>query len=314
MGTVESGIPCIDFSKDPADLVQGSDGWKSLCKQVTEAFENYGCFQVVYDQVPVKLHEELLMGLQELFNLPDEIKEKNVSSKPYYGYIGKIKEVPLYESLGVHDAPNLAQVEAFTNLMWPNGNPAFCQTLNSIAKRIQELEGIVRKMVFLNLGVENYYDSHIKNSDSIFRVMKYKAPRSDDDSAVGLLAHVDKNILTIVYQDMQGLELLSQQGQWFRVLPKPGRLTVFAGEALMAWSNGRIHAAKHRVVMQGAKDRYSYAFFSAPKQGAVVEIPKELVDNDNPLLFRPFDYMDFMLYFQANPQLDNPLEVYAGAV
>ncbi|RZC75215.1 hypothetical protein C5167_050697 [Papaver somniferum] len=310
---VERGIPCIDFSRDPTDLVEGSDGWKNLCDQVREACENYGCFQVVYDQVPVKLHEELLVGLKELFDLPDETKEKNVSSKPYHGYIGKAKEVPLYESLGVHNAPNLDQVEAFTNLMWPNGNPAFCQTLNSMAKRIQELEGIVRKMILQNLGVKNYYDSHIENSDSVFRVMKYKAPRSDD-SAVGLLAHVDKNILTILYQDIQGLELLSKEGQWFRVLPKAGTLTVFAGEALMAWSNGRIHAAKHRVIMQGRKDRYSYAFFSTPKGGAVVEIPKELVDNEHPLLFRPFNYLDFLRYFQANLHLDNPLEIYAGAV
>ncbi|MCL7043139.1 hypothetical protein MKW94_010685 [Papaver nudicaule] len=309
---VESGIPCIDFS-NLADLVEGSEGWKSLCKQVREACESFGCFQVVYDQVPVKLHEELLMGSKELFDLPNEIKEKNVSSKPYHGYIGKIKEVPLYESLGVHDAPNLDQVEAFVDLMWPNGNPAFCQALNSMAKKIQKLEGIVRKMIFQNLGVEDYYDSHMKSSDCIFRVMKYNAPRSDD-SAVGLQAHKDKNILTILYQDIHGLELLSPGGEWFQVLPKPGTFTVFAGEALMAWSNGRIQAAKHRVIMQGEKDRYSYAFFSAPKGGAPVETPKELVDDDHPLLFRPFDYMDFLRYYQANPRLDNSLEIYAGAV
>ncbi|MCL7045737.1 hypothetical protein MKW94_013065 [Papaver nudicaule] len=305
---VESGIPCIDFSH-LADLVEGSEGWKSLCKQVREACENYGCFQVVYDdQVPVKLHEELLMGSKELFDLPDEAKEKNVR---------KIKEAPLYESLGVHNAPNLDQVEAFTNLMRPNGNSAFCQALNSMAKKIQKLEEIVRKMIFQNLGVEDYYDSHIRNSDSLFRVFKYNAPPptpSDDSVAVGLQAHKDLNILTILNQDIEGLEILSPGGKWFRVLPKPGTFTVFAGEALMAWSNGRIHAAKHRVMMQGAKDRYSYAFFSAPKEGAPVEIPKELVDNDHPLLFRPFDYMDFLRYYQANPHLDNSLEIYAGAV
>ncbi|KAI3972853.1 hypothetical protein MKX01_019511 [Papaver californicum] len=270
----ESGFPCISFSENPKDLVEDSEVWKVLCKQVREACEDYGCFQLVYNQVPVQLHEELLMGLKELFDLPDETKEKNISTKFCYGYIGKEKEVPLYESLGIHNAPNLDEVEAFTKIMWPNGNPIFSETLNSMAKKVQELEGVIRKMIFQNLGIEKHYDSNIKNSDSLFRVMKYKAP-SGDDLAVGLQPHTDKNILTILYQDTQGLELLSKKGKWFQVLPQPGTFIVFAGEALMGWSDGKIHAAMHKVMMQGEKDRYSYAFFSIPLEGASVEIAIE---------------------------------------
>ncbi|MCL7030806.1 hypothetical protein MKW94_007301 [Papaver nudicaule] len=281
---VESGIPCISFSKNSKDLVEGSEEWKVLCKQVREAFEDYGCFQLVYDQVPVKLHEELLQGLKELFDLPDETKEKNVSTKFCYGYIGKEKDVPLYESLGIHNAPNLDEVELFTNLMWPDGKPTFCQTLNSMAKKVQEVEGIIRKMIFQNLGIEEYYDSNILNSDNLFRIMKYKAPCSDD-LVVGLQPHIDKNILTILYQDIHGLELFSKEGQWFQVSPQPGTFIVFAGEALMGWSNGKIHAAMHKVMMQGDKDRYSYAFFSIPLEGTTVEIPKEQIDENHANLY-----------------------------
>ncbi|KAI3882882.1 hypothetical protein MKX03_015777 [Papaver bracteatum] len=307
----ESGIPYIDFSKDANDLVEGSEGWKNLCKQVGEACENFGCFQVVYNQAPVKLHEELLMGMKELFGLPDETKEKNVHSKPHRktGYLSKIEAVPLFESLGIINADILDEAGAFTDLMWPNGNPAMCRTIHSAAKMLQELEGVVRKMIFQYLGVGDYYDSNIKNSDNVFRVLKYKAPRSDE-SDIGLPPHTDKSILTILYQDINGLEFLSKEGQWFQT--QPGTFTVLAGEALMAWSNGRIHAPTHRVIMRGGKDRYSYAIFATPNDGATVEIPKELIDKDHPLQFRSFNYMDFLQYLYANPHLDNPLKIYAG--
>ncbi|KAI3977282.1 hypothetical protein MKX01_030908 [Papaver californicum] len=307
----ESGIPYIDFSKDTKDLVEGSEGWKILCQQVGEACENFGCFQVVYNQAPAKIHEELLIGMKELFGLPDETKEKNVHSKPYRktGYLGKIETVPLFESLGIINAHILDEARAFTDLMWPNGNPAICRTIHSAAKMLQELEGVVRKMIFESLGVDDYYDSNIKNSDHVFRVLKYRAPRSDE-SDIGLPPHTDKSILTIFYQDINGLEFLSREGQWVKT--QPGTFTVIAGEALMAWSNGRIHAPTHRVIVNSEKDRYSYGIFATPNEGAIVEIPKELIDKDHPLLYRPFDYMEFLRYLYANFHLDSPLKLYAG--
>ncbi|MCL7032564.1 hypothetical protein MKW94_001586 [Papaver nudicaule] len=249
--------------------------------------------------------------MKELFSLPDETKEKNVHSKPHRktGYLAKIEAVPLFESLGIINAHILDEAREFTYLMWPNGNPTVCQTIHSVAKMLQELEGVVRKMIFENLGVEDYYDSNMKNSDNIFRVLKYKAPRNGE-SNIGLPPHTDKSILTILYQYTNGLEFLSKEGQWFET--QPGTFIVLAGEALMAWSNGRIHAPTHRVVINGEKDRYSYAIFATPNEGATVEIPKELIDKDHPLRFRSFDYMEFLRYLYANPHLDNPLKIYAG--
>ncbi|OUZ99650.1 Oxoglutarate/iron-dependent dioxygenase [Macleaya cordata] len=310
----ESGIPCLDFSRDPKDLEEGSEGWKNLCKEVREACEEYGCFQVVYNKVPVELHEEMFKVMKDLFDLPDETKEKNFSSKPYFGYIGKSDEVPLFESLGIHNAPELDQAQAFTDLMWPDGNPTFCKTVNCMSKMMLELERIIRKMVFESYGVESYYDSMIENSESIVRVMKYKPAPCGDDSAVGLLAHTDKNMITVLYQDLQGLEVLTKEGQWLQLAPRQGTFSILAGDTLKAWSNGRVHAGKHRVMMRGEKERYSYALFATLKEGAVVEVPKELVDKDHPLLFRNFNYMDYVRYFYANYHLENAIETYAGAV
>ncbi|KAI3949244.1 hypothetical protein MKW92_021999 [Papaver armeniacum] len=239
------GIPCIDFSKDPKDLVEGSEGWKKLCIQVREACANYG-------------------GLKELFDLPDETKMKN-SGSVHHGYLGKFEGQPLYESLGIHNSPIFEQSQAFTDLMWPDGNLAFCT----------------------------------------------KAPFTDDWT-LGLSPHTDQDLITILYEDRQGLEILSKEGQWLQVVQQPKTFVVMVGKTLMAWSNGRMHAPKHRVMVKGEKDRYSYGLFACLKEGVIVETPKELVDKDHPLLFRPFNYRDYIQYLRANFYLDSALETFAG--
>lgn len=62
-------------------------------------------------------------------------------------------------------------------------------------------------------------------------------------------------------------------------------------------SNGRLHAPFHRVVMNANKTRISTGLFSLPKLGTIVKPPKEMVDEEHPLLFKPFDYGEFMDYF-----------------
>uniref|UniRef100_A0A3Q7GXS9 Isopenicillin N synthase-like Fe(2+) 2OG dioxygenase domain-containing protein n=1 Tax=Solanum lycopersicum TaxID=4081 RepID=A0A3Q7GXS9_SOLLC len=64
----------------------------------------------------------------------------------------------------------------------------------------------------------------------------------------------------------------------------------------LAWANGRLHAPYHRVMMRGKEARYSIGFFSTPKVGYMVEAPKELVDEDHPLLFKPFDHVEYLTF------------------
>lgn len=70
--------------------------------------------------------------------------------------------------------------------------------------------------------------------------------------------------------------------------------------------------------MRGMKERYSFGMFTVPKEGYITEVPPELVDKEHPLLFKPFNFMEFMSYFYAstsNPKQDlneNSVEVFAG--
>lgn len=118
-------IPAIDLSKDNQSVVPGTEQWGEACRQVREACERMGCFRVVYDGFPASLRESMFEAMKPLFDLPVETKKKNISPKPYFGYTGDPVVVPLYESLGVEEADNFDTAHAFSELMWPAGNPEF---------------------------------------------------------------------------------------------------------------------------------------------------------------------------------------------
>ncbi|XP_043702258.1 probable 2-oxoglutarate-dependent dioxygenase AOP1 isoform X2 [Telopea speciosissima] len=305
----EIQIPYIDLTKDLLESKQGStEEWKELCGKVREACEEYGCFMVGYDGIPTELPEEMFMAMKDLFELPLETKQKNTSPLPYRGYIGNSEVVPLFESLGLDDAHCLDSAQAFTQLMWPQGNPTF-----SMCGKMNEVELLIRGMILESYGLSTYLDAFVEMAHSTFRMMKYKPPPASDDVGLGLVSHTDKGFITILCQNqVKGFELLTKQGHWYQLSPVQGSFLVVIGEMLKVWSNGKLHAAEHRVVMRGDRERYSFASFSAPRDGAVIEVANELVDDDNPLLFRPIKYIDFVNYFNSNTSIRNALQVYAG--
>lgn len=117
-------LPAIDFS-NPVDLKPGSPEWESLKGQVRQALEGYGCFEAFFHKVPLELRKALLGATDELFDLPLQTKLRNVSKKPYHGYVGQYPMVPLYESMGIDDANISEKVESVANVMWPEGKPSF---------------------------------------------------------------------------------------------------------------------------------------------------------------------------------------------
>ena len=118
-------IPAIDFSINSTELDRGTEEWYSLCMRVREACENYGCFEIVYDKIPLQLKADTFSMIRQLFNLPVETKEKNFNPKPFHGYYGQNPNSPLYESFGIEDSSNYESFRSFTELMWPNGHDQF---------------------------------------------------------------------------------------------------------------------------------------------------------------------------------------------
>uniref|UniRef100_A0A9I9E977 Fe2OG dioxygenase domain-containing protein n=1 Tax=Cucumis melo TaxID=3656 RepID=A0A9I9E977_CUCME len=307
-------LPNIDKKDDDIDP-ESSKLWLERSKQVRDALEEYGCFLCEYDDdessrccnssSSSKLdsnYEEIFKGLKELFDFPLETKMKNVSDKPYHGFLDSRAPfvLPLHQSLGIENASSYEAVQSFVNLLWPSGNHHFCENLFAYSKKITEMEQLVKRMVFESYGVGKYTDSHIASTTYLLRTMKYRIPKMGEEN-IGAEAHTDKSFFTILHQfdGVNGLQIKPKNyDQWLGVHFSPNYFLVMAGDACLAWSNGRIHSATHRVIIEGNKERYSTALFSYHK--GIIEIPQELVDDKHPLRFKPFNHYGLLGYFSTD--------------
>ncbi|XP_023525673.1 2-oxoglutarate-dependent dioxygenase AOP3-like [Cucurbita pepo subsp. pepo] len=292
-------VPVISFSIE--NLRPKSTKWVETCSHVRAALEEYGCFLAEYEndvEQEVELDDAIFNGLEKLFDLPLETKMKNVSDKPYHGFLDHRAPfvLPLHESFGIENAASFEGVESFVKLMWPSGNHHFCEDLFAYTKMVSEMEKLVKRMVFESYGVEKYYDSHIASTTYLLRGMKYRIPEMGEQN-IGAEAHTDKSFFTILHQNgVNGLEIKAKKDDhWIGLQFNPNSFLVMAGDACLAWSNGRIHSATHRVIIEGSKERYSTALFSYHK--GVIEIPNELVDEQFPLKFNPFNHYGLLGYF-----------------
>ncbi|KAL5141567.1 Gibberellin 20-oxidase-like protein [Glycine soja] len=69
-------------------------------------------------------------------------------------------------------------------------------------------------------------------------VNDYSAPEVIEDQVEGLGMHTDMSCITILYQDeIEGLQVRSNEGEWIDINPSEGTLVVNIGDMLQAWSN-----------------------------------------------------------------------------
>ncbi|XP_073157246.1 probable 2-oxoglutarate-dependent dioxygenase AOP1 [Henckelia pumila] len=318
MGSETIRIPIIDFSELKQEGCKSSLTWESVKNHVKLALEEFGCFEAKFDQIPKNLRNSVFEALKQLFELPLENKQRNISGKPYHGYIGQAATVPLYESIGIEHALAPGTIENFTKLLWSDqGNLDFSRSIQAFSEKLSGLDQMIRTMIVESLGIEKHIDEHLESTDYMVRVHKYDCPQGDE-AEIGLVSHTDLNLLTILYQnEVNALEIMTKGGQWIAAQSSPNSFIVIVGDAFHAWTNGRLHSAHHRVMMFGDVVRYSIGLFTDPKDGYIIKAPEDLVDEEHPLLFKPYDHVKFLEFFDseaANGMIPpNPLKAYCGA-
>ncbi|GAU15149.1 hypothetical protein TSUD_08870 [Trifolium subterraneum] len=311
-------IPCLDFSMyDPRNDQEGSEEWKIMSKKVREACENYGCFILMCDKNKFPC-EKMIIGMKDLFDLPEEIKGKHKSDVAFSSYESGNPYIPLLQTFGISDAHIGDNALAFTNLMWPQGNPTFSETMWTLCSKMLEFNSLILKMIVDAYDLPKQYNSNIEElkSRSNLRLHKYKVPAEvNKDSEIGLTPHTDKNTLTFLCQnDVQGFEVLPKTNKWIHVDIPQGGIVVIVGDTLKAWSNGRLHSPLHKVTMYGDKERYSFGLFAIPSEKIKIEVPHELVDDKmHPLRYRSFTYEEYFGHFVSTHN-ENALDEFIGLV
>ncbi|XVF74655.1 hypothetical protein PTKIN_Ptkin13bG0128600 [Pterospermum kingtungense] len=302
-------LPVIDFSKKELKPGTSDSEWDLVKAQVRQALLEYGCFEALFDKV-LEVREATIEALQELFGLPLQTKKCYVSEKPFHGYHGDMAQV--CESFFIHDANTAQSIEGMTNILWPEGKTCLSKTLLSFTELASGLERTVKRMILEIFGVEKYLDELVDSTYYSLRLIKYQGPQTSEPT-LGTPAHCDQNMLTLLYQnEVNGLEIQTKDGGWINVKPSPDAFIVMIGESLNVLLNGRLSSPCHRVIMTGNKTRYCFGLFTIPRGGYQVKVPEELVNEENPLLFKPFDYEEFMVFHTTPGVADSSLKAYCS--
>ncbi|KAM1167266.1 hypothetical protein ACFX13_029925 [Malus domestica] len=307
-------VPVVDLSSE--NMKPGTDAWLLACKKVQHALEEFGCFEAVYKKDTSETQNSIFSAIKDFCDLPLETKMQKTSDKPLHSYFGRNPLFPHDFSTGIENPETVEGAQKFTSIMWPAGNERFRESVHSFSRMLVELDQMVTRMVFDIYGVERLYDSHKASTTYQLRCIEYQiqAIQQTDKSDVRLFPHTDKGFTTILHQnEVNGLQIKTRAGQRIDYAPSsPSSFIVFAADVLMAWSNDRVYASEHQVIMKEEKTRYSVALFSY--KNGIVQVPEELVDDKHPLRYKPFDQFDYLRFFQTEEakKIKHPIKAYCG--
>lgn len=118
----------------------------------------------------------------------------------------------------------------------------------------------------------------------------------DPERAMGLAAHTDSTILTILHQsNTNGLQVLREGSKrWTTVPPHPGALVVHVGDLMHILSNGSYPSVLHRAVVNRTRHRLSVAYLYGPPSTVKISPLSKLVDPFHPPLFRPITWTEYL--------------------
>jgi isopenicillin N synthase-like dioxygenase len=263
-----ASVSLKDADRDPDTFAQ----------KLGHSFEEYG-FAIIADHgIPDELIHRAEEKAKAFFALPDEAKRKYFVAggggargyTPFGIETAKgAKEHDLKEFW--HVGRDLSPGHPFRGNMpdnvWPSEIDSFRDTFQELystfdSAGLKILKAIAR---FLRID-ENYFVDTVRDGNSVMRLLHYPPISGEPGSHVRAGAHEDINTITLLLgAEEAGLELLTKDGRWISVAPKPGELVVNIGDMLQRLTNGLLRSTSHRVVNppreRWGKSRYSMPFF-----------------------------------------------------
>ena len=263
-----ASVSLKDADRDPDGFAQ----------KLGKSFEEYG-FAIIADHgIPDELIHRAEEKAKAFFALPDEVKRKyhipgGGGARGYTPFgIETAKGATAFDLKEFwHVGRDLAEGHKFRDHMpdnvWPSEVPGFKDTFQELfaafdGTGLKILKAIAR---FLKID-EDYFIDTVRDGNSVMRLLHYPPIQSEPGSNVRAGAHEDINTITLLLgAEEAGLELLTRDGRWIPVAPKPGELVVNIGDMLQRLTNGVLRSTTHRVVNPPAErrgfSRYSMPFF-----------------------------------------------------
>ena len=259
-------------------LVESDRDPQGFANELGRSFEDYG-FAIIADHgIPDKLIHRAEEKAKAFFALPDEVKRRyhipGGGGARGYTPFGietakghKAHDLKEFWHVGRDLPPGHPFRGHMPDNVWPEEVESFRDTFTELYATFDRTGLKILKAIARYLGVdEDYFADTVRDGNSVMRLLHYPPIEGEPGSHVRAGAHEDINTITLLLgAEEAGLELLTREGEWIPVAPRPGELVVNIGDMLQRLTNGRLRSTSHRVVNPPAErrghSRYSMPFF-----------------------------------------------------
>jgi isopenicillin N synthase-like dioxygenase len=304
-----SEIPIIDIRT----LGFGGPTEDETVKSIREASEHVGFFYAVNHGIASEDLRAIFAASERFFALPQAERDKIylVKSPNYRGYLPigvrgtDVRPGDLLESFNVGneldtDDPDVRAGKPLHGVnQWPDELPAF---RDAVLRYYGLMDGLMRRLLQgFAMAAElprDGFDHLFRKPLTQMRLLHYPAQEVPYGSMIGARPHRDFGFFTILLQDdVGGLEVSNQSGEWVVAPPLTNSFIVNIGEMFNRLTSGRFASALHRVINRYGRERYSVPFFVNPSYDVVLRPLSQFVDDAHPPQFDSYAVGEEQLKF-----------------
>ena len=297
-------LSVIDVSRIFSD--QLSDR-QAVADQVRKACKDIGFFYVTRHGIPNSVAKATVNATLDFFRQPLEVKEEVHFDHEIEGYTGinneqinKTEPVDVYEKFKLQYRPSLDPTSKLPG--YPTGGvyqefpwektasvPSFQPAISDcFTARLQLARRLIRICALALELPEDYFDEMVAQPFAGLALNYFPTPNTvntganDEESIehVGLGSHTDFGLITLLWQDHPGLQVLSPGGDWIKVNPIPDTLICNLGDLMSLITNRRFISDVHRARNVSREERVSMPFFLGVGPKVKIEIVPTCVDKN----------------------------------
>ena len=289
-------IPSVDLrdflSDDPVRK-------QKFVNEIGKAYEEIGFVALKGHFLSEDLVNNLYQEVRNFFALPLEVKEKyeipGIGGQRGYVSFGKEhakgrKEGDLKEfwHFGQYVDNNPKLEAEYPQNVTVSELPNFNQTGKEAYQMLEKTGVYVLRALALYLDLDEFYfDSFIKNGNSILRPIHYPPIKEEPKNALRAAAHGDINLITLLMGAQgKGLQVKNHDGEWIDAIAEEDELVINVGDMLSRHSNNRLKSTIHQVVNPPKElwgtSRFSIPFFMHPISEMPLNCLENCIDENHP--------------------------------
>ena len=304
MATLTDDIASVSLKEADRD----PDGF---AQKLGRSFEEYGFAIIAEHGIPEALIAQAEEKAKSFFALPEEVKRKYVipGGGGARGYTpfgietakgGSAHDLKEFWHVGRDLPPGHRFRDHMPDNLWPTEVPGFKDTFLELFATFDRSGLKVLRAIARYLKIdEDYFEDAVRDGNSVLRALHYPPQTEPTGEHIRAGAHEDINAITLLLgADEAGLELLTRDGRWIPVSPRPGELVINIGDMLQRLTNGKLRSTTHRVVNpapdRASKARYSMPFFLHFRSDFVIEALPETVPAGEQAKWPPITANDYL--------------------